>query len=171
MPSSRILIASNTLSSSAASVTFSSIPATYTDLVCRVTARGTSTTTTEVLRLELNADASSLYSYTLLGGDGTSAFSSRGSALSYIENYYTSADGATANTFGSLELYLPSYTASQNKPMSVTAMAENNVSAVKIGATAGLYRSTSAITSIKFTFASNNIASGSSFFLYGLKNS
>jgi hypothetical protein len=70
-------------------------------------------------------------------------------------------------------MYLPSYLASQNKPSSFYYVNENNSTTAfrwLVNATAALYRSTSAITSIEFKPpATKNFVSGSSFFLYGIK--
>jgi hypothetical protein len=175
MASSRYLISSQTLASTAASVTFSSIPATYTDLVLRVSARDT--TTSAIIggtTFTFNGSSGSLYSITKLIGDGGTASSSRRSNITSDEFYYPGANaGMTANTFGSVEIYIPSYTASQNKPFSTFAVTENNSGTAgdtEIDAWANLYRDTAAISSIVIN-AYVNFAIGSSFYLYGLKNS
>lgn len=174
MPATYTLIASNTLSSSAASVTFSSIPATYTDLVLRFSARSDlagQITTTALITVNSNT---SNYSYTYLLAQGTS-----GSQLSGLASAQTAAIGlyatgatATSNTFGSTELYFPSYAGSANKVMSSFGTTENNGTNSSIAVVANLWSNTSAISSITLTAAgSSNFVSGSSFFLYGLKNS
>jgi hypothetical protein len=170
MPSSRFLIASNTLGSSAASVTFSSIPATYTDLVLKYSARGDSAVFARDLYVEYNGDTATNYSQTLLEAP---VASSRGSNGNYIivDTIIASAS-ATSSTFTNGELYIPSYTVSQNKPQSHFAGAENNSSTtyrVQVGAF--LWRNTAALTSIKFSLSSGSFVSGSTFWLYGLKNS
>ena len=66
------LIASNTLLSSAASVTFSAIPSTYKDLVLKTSTRLTGTTGTTVT-LQLNSDTTANKTYTRIYGDGTTA--------------------------------------------------------------------------------------------------
>jgi hypothetical protein len=79
----------------------------------------------------------------------------------------------SANTFGSAEIYIPSYTASQNKPLSTFGVVENNSAAggdTEIDAWANLYRDTAAISSIAIN-ARATFAAGSSFYLYGIKNS
>ena len=86
--------------------------------------------------------------------------------------YYVDANTATSNTFGTFEIYLPSYTASQNKPFSGFGVAETNATNTRIGAVAGLYRSTTAISSVKLSLLTGpNFVAGSSFYLYGIKNS
>jgi hypothetical protein len=174
MANTYTLIASNTLSTSAASVTFSSIPATYTDLVLKFSARCDAAGSTSAdLKLELNADSSSLYSDTSLTGDGTNAGSARASNQAFIGfSNGIAGNSTTANTFSSNEIYIPAYLVSQNKPLSNFNAVEHNATAARLRATAGLYRSTSVITSAKLTpEAGSSFVSGSSFFLYGIKNS
>ena len=167
------LISSNVLASSAATVTFSSIPATYTDLVLRISARSDRTVSvTQPIRLSVNGTGGTSYSWTELTGNGTAALSARVASTSYIEQAYATAGGATTNTFGSAEIYIPSYLASQNKPISGFSNSENNAADASISTVAGLFSSTAAITSIALAQSSTfQWITGSSFYLYGIKNS
>lgn len=174
------LISSNVLSSSAASVTFSAIPSTYTDLVLRFTARSTAATVTDAIGdIRINGATTTLYSNTTIYGDGVSAVSNRTTSATYIQCFTVSAAGATANTFGSVELYLPNYiSTTQNKTVGANSAAESNATTATAwywnGATAGLYReSANAITEINIALRSSgsSFVSGSSFYLYGIKNS
>ncbi len=173
MPSSRILIASNTLGSSAASVTFSNIPQTYTDLVLKISSRETPASTTTTFFINYNNDSSAIYSDTIISANGTSALSNRNSAGGSTGNEIgvDSAANATANTFGNNEIYIPNYTGSARKVTSGFGVAESNTASGTrfIQATASQYQGTSAITRIDILGA--NFASGSTFWLYGLKNS
>jgi hypothetical protein len=174
MASSRFLISSQTLASSAASVTFSAIPATYTDLVLRYSARGTNASAANNLRLQFNSDTSTNYSETFVRGNGSTAASSRStSAVEFVEGLIISGDSATANTYSNNEIYIPSYTVSQNKPLSMQAIQEDNSTTGRFYASAGLWRNTAAITSflIYLSGGSGDIKAGSSFYLYGIKNS
>jgi hypothetical protein len=170
MPSTYTLISSNVLGSSAASVTFSAIPATYTDLVLRISARNT--TTSEDIDLTINGDTSTLYSRTyLLGnGTGTGSFRNSGQPRISLDNSVVPSS-YTASTFSNLEIYIPSYTATQNRPISSISVTENNATLARIVATAGLYLSTTAITQVQLATTSGNFDTGSSFYLYGIKNS
>ena len=172
MPTTYTLIASNTLSSSAATVTFSAIPNTFTDLVLKWSARSDRTgNDVNAIRIRFNS-TTSLYSSTELWNIGGSAGSSRNSSTSSISGMPTTAADATSNTFASGEIYLPSYLVSQNKPLSGFNAAENNSSSsYQINAVAGLWRYTNAITDVEFASSGFNFVSGSSFFLYGIKNS
>lgn len=177
MPSSRYLISSQTLSSSAATVTFSSIPATYTDLIIRVSGKTDAAGTygANSTLIEFNNDSSAIYSTTDLfatwDGSSNAAYSSQWTGESYVRSRYTAELANPTSVFGSYEIYIPSYTASQNKPISAFGITERNATGIDgINATAGLYRSSTAISQIKLSPQANWV-SGSSFYLYGLKAS
>lgn len=172
MANTYTLISSNVLTSSAASVTFSAIPSTYTDLVLRTSTRSDAGGTQFDLILEFNGDSSSLYSFTQLRGTGSAAQSFRSSNNTKIVAAVQNGANSTFNTFTTSEIYIPSYTASQNKPVSAFGAQEDNSTDAMIRVAAGLYRSTTAINSIKFyNDPTYNFVSGSSFYLYGIKNS
>ena len=175
MPSTYTLISSNVLSSSASSVTFSSIPATFTDLVLRISARASGSGNLAGLAIKFNSSTTSIYSNTNLFAYSASGTSDRSSSVASIPAMDNITDGGgTANTFSSNELYIPSYTASQNKPTSLFSVVEKNSSANfewLVYSGAGLYRDTAAISSIALTTNAGSFISGSSFYLYGIKNS
>lgn len=175
MPATYTLIASNTLGSDTASITFSSIPGTYTDLVLRFTARTNVGGNMERIELRLNGNSNTLYSYTQLEGNSSAGSSSNASDQTIVRTAVANGDNTTASTFASGEIYIPSYTASQNKPIGSFSVTENNATtanAAYINATSNLFRSTTAISSVALTGGnSGNFLSGSSFFLYGIKNS
>jgi hypothetical protein len=174
MPSTYTLISSNVLGSSASSVTFSSIPATYTDLVLRVSARGDDGGLSyEGFWIRVNGNSSQIYSNTNLFANNTTVVANRDANVS-VTNVLMSVGGSTAtsNTFGNTEVYIPSYRASQNKQMSSSAVTETNASSTYIGVMANLARDTNPITSLEIRpLYSSNFVSGSSFYLYGIKNS
>jgi len=173
MPSTFQLISSNVLSSSAASVTFSAIPSTYTDLVLRVSARSTfSGGPLASMYLTFNAVGGTAYSSTNLTGDGASAGSGRLSNQSTLSAPYNNAGTSTTNTFSSTEFYFPNYTSSAAKPVSIIGAQENNATTAYMNALAGLTTNTSVISTILIGDNSGaSFASGSSFYLYGIKNS
>jgi len=171
MANTYALISSNTLSSSQASVTFSSIPSTYTDLVLKCSNR-TASGGVEDLLIEFNNDSSTIYSSTRIVGNGSTATSSLQSGVTLMNAYESNWNSDTANTFSNGEFYIPNYTSTSNKPISIYGAREVNATAGTLTARAGLYRNTSAITSIKLTYSGGNShLTGSSFFLYGIKNS
>ena len=174
MPSSRFLISSQTLGSAAASVTFSSIPATYTDLVVKWSARSAQANATTRININLNGVSGTSYSFTKLQATGTSASSAQVGSFDKWWGEYVSADNATANTFGSGELYLPNYLSTVNKPASFFSVAENNTTVNGdwyVSALASLATITSAVTQIAFALnTGDNFMSGSSFYLYGISS-
>lgn len=175
MANTYTLISSNVLSSSAASVTFSSIPATYTDLVLRVSAReNAGGQYPNAINLTFNGSSASNYSITHAYADTTSASSNRYSnqPAAYI-NGAVNGSTSTSNTFSSVEIYIPSYNATQNKPFATSYVVETALSSNlvwTVGTAAGLRSVTAAITSITLDCGAS-FGIGSSFYLYGIKNS
>ena len=174
MPGSRFLIESQVLTTSAASITFSSIPATYTDLVLKYSSRHNNAFSISQSAITFNGSSAANYSETVLYGTSTVAASGRQSGSSQIDFMYDDADSATANTFSNTELYIPNYRVSANKPMSWFGVTENNATtnnSALIVANASLWRDNSAITSITIlALASRNFLAGSSFYLYGISS-
>jgi len=167
------LIASNTLSSSAATVTFSSIPATYTDLVLKITARSDAAQINSLLRMRLNGVTASEYSRTRFYAVGSDSYSERNSNQGNSTDVaFVNGSTTTSDTFANIEIYIPSYLASANKPISSNFGVENNSTTENsVGGHAYLWRNTTAINEIRLEIAGADFVSGSSFFLYGIKNS
>jgi hypothetical protein len=170
MPVTYQLIASNTLSSSAASVTFSAIPGTYTDLVLRWSARTLDAAVDAGYYLSINENVYSTtnYNQTILQWYGTTPSSYRQASSFYL---VAPGNNATSNTFGSSEMYFPNYAGSANKVSSTVTITESNTASVYCHIGANLKVNTAAITSLTLLTTGANFASGSSFFLYGIKNS
>lgn len=170
MPSTYTLISSNVLASSAASVTFSAIPSTYTDLVVRFSARLDRAVTDSTIQITTNVSGS-VYSGIRLRGTGSATNSSTQSGVGSWEQNTINAATSTSNTFSSGELYIPNYLASANKPASYFQVTEDNSTTAYVLAIANLLSSTTAISSLTFGGYGFNFVSGSSFYLYGIKNS
>ena len=152
-------IATQTLGSSAASVTFSSIPQSYTDLVIVVNGKATSSTPDMYVRF--NDDSSALYSYTRMYGDGSSATSNRGSnqTLGYTGNWDTTEQTIT-------KIQIQNYS---NSTTFKTWLSRSDCPRILTMAYACLYRSTNPITSITIGTGTQSMASGSTFSLYGIQ--
>lgn len=157
MPVTYDKIATNTLGSAAASVTFSSIPATYTDLVL-VIAGGT--TATADVYIEFNGDTGTNYSRTYLGGDGSSASSGRNSSVTAIPSFYVGSAQST------MYAHIMSYA---NTNVNKTILTRSSSAGVFVLSATGLWRSTAAINSIKILVSGTNLSSGNTFTLYGIK--
>lgn len=173
MATTYTLIASTVLASNTATITFSSIPSTYTDLVVRLSARNVGSGN---MYIKLNNDTTTKYSQTRLFAEGTSVASSRETNASYFYFYpgSTRSDFA-ANLFSNGEIYFPNYNSTSTKvASSFGAIEVNNTTQNVIEVDAHQYRGTSGISSITFTLSDSpaeTMAVGSSFYLYGIKNS
>jgi len=171
MPATYTLISSNVLTTATASVTFSAIPATYTDLVLKVSARSSSGGRNAYFYVRPNSSTTN-GSLTYIDSNGSTASSSRYTAPSDPWGGIISLSLDTANTFGSTEVYIPNYASSNAKPFSAFSVEENNsatAGASGINAIANLWNNTAAITSLVL-IPDGNFVSGSSFYLYGISN-
>lgn len=164
------LIEAKTLGSAVANVTFSSIPSTYTDLLLKVSSRDSGSGTSKTILLTFNNSGSG-YSNILLYGNGTSAISATSTRGTDIEYLYSVANGATANTFSNSEIYIPNYTSSNNKSVSIDCVIENNATSTVTAMSAGLWANSAVISSIKLASFTDNFEQYSTFYLYGIKNS
>jgi len=153
-------------SGGAASVTFNNIPQGYTDLVVKISARTSYSAALQIV-MTANSDSSSLYSTTYLYGSGSATSSSRQSATYWLLGNLDNST-QTSNTFASIECYLPNYTSSNYKQMTVDSITENNATAADQWMIANLYRSTSAISSLSIGCFGQTILQYSSFSLYGV---
>ena len=172
MPSTYTLITGETISTTTATYTFTAIPSTFTDLVVRISPRTDQSNPDFMWRI--NGNTSSIYSDTQIEGDGATATSYRDNAIDKFRmQHIGQGSTTTANTFGSYELYFPNYLVSANKVVSFFGVDENNSvsTSVQIVAGASLGLTTTAISEISIFLNSGNWVSGSSFYLYGIKNS
>jgi hypothetical protein len=171
MPANYVLLAKNVVgAASASSVTFSNIPQTgYTDLVVKLSARTNYAAGYDYIYMSLNGNTS-LNSYTMILGDGSSAASYSGSGATNATGI-AAADGstATANTFSNCEIYIPNYASSNAKSSSNEGVTENNASAANTELRFNLNTGTSAITSITLTPGNGpKFVQYSTFYLYGI---
>ena len=165
------LITSTTVGSGGASfVTFSSIPATYTDLLIKICARTSDAQAN--LFAYFNNDTSASYSSKNIYGNGASATYDTSSSATFLYAGVAAVDGTnqTTNTFNNAEIYIPNYASSSQKSISSDAVMENNGTTAYASLNAGLWTGTSAITSVKLT-GGTSFVQYSSFYLYGIKNS
>ena len=168
MAQNYILLETIELNASAASVTFDNIPQTgYTDLKLVFSARDDNAAVYNNMLLTFNGSTTG-YSERVLGGTGSAAFSSSQSASSLQYQYINSAT-STANSFSNGEFYIPNYTSSNNKSVSVDNVQENNATSAVAGLAAQLWENSAAITTIKLEPASSKLFQQySTFSLYGL---
>ena len=165
------LIASSTVGSGgAASIDFTSIPSTFTDLCLIYSARGTGGTLDIVNKINFNSNTSN-YSDRFLEGTG-SAVSSGSNVWSGSAGFAGEATGSTttANTFSNVQLYIPNYASSNNKSYSVDSVLENNATATRQHLVAGLWSNSAAISSFSIVPNVGTFAEFTTAYLYGVKN-
>jgi len=168
MPSTYDKIATTTLGSNTASLDFSSIPSTYTDLVLVIRYAGS--LNDQNSRLRFNNDTASNYSRTVILGDGTSATSTRSTSATFIQmvtNYGAGTSLASGN-YHIIQIQNYANTTTYKTALARTN-AQNNSGAGEVGATVGLWRSTSAINQVTYSQGSGDIITGSTATLYGIK--
>jgi hypothetical protein len=155
-------IASQTLGSAVNSVTFSSIPQGYTDLIIVTNVKSTST---ENMSMIFNSDTGSNYSRTVLSGNGSAAASARQSSVTSIGTDYNGYfDGSDFNQAKTIQVMNYS-----NSTTFKTSLIRSNRAQSGTDAIVGLWRNTNAITSITLGANSLNFVSGSTFSLYGIQ--
>jgi hypothetical protein len=172
MPANYVLLEKITVGAvSASSVTFSSIPQTgYTDLVLVTSTRNNASWPAGEQRIEFNGSSVNLSAKALYGTGNAGVGSYSATVIPAYANGGTSA----ANTFGSAVYYIPNYTSSTFKSVSSESVFEDNAAQASQYVMAGLWSSTSAITSITLTTSNNSsgaaasFVQGSTFYLYGV---
>jgi len=167
------LIASSTVGSGGTStITFSSIPATYTDLCLKLSLRSGASAFNDYILIQFNSSGGTAYSDRQLTGSGSAASSANRSGNPYIYAIASSGASNTASTFSNGEIYIPNYAGSSNKSISLDAVNENNGTEAYANLTAGLWANSAAITSITITNNSaTNFVQYSTAYLYGVKSS
>jgi hypothetical protein len=170
------LIATTTVGSGgAASIAFSSIPQTFTDLKVVLSARSTAgAAVAYTILMKMNSLTSSIYSSKVLEGSGSAASSFSQSGIdTAVRVGIVNGTGATSSVFSSTEIYIPNYAGSTNKSISIDTVAETNATTTYANLIAYLVSSTAAITDLTFTTeaTATSFAQYSSASLYGIKNS
>lgn len=171
--STNVPIASVTLSAATSSVTFSGIPQTYTDLVLVCSFQNTASVSTGDVRIvmQFNDDTSSNYSITSMWGNGSTSYSATEVNRAQIDNIFQSATSNTSE-FGTMFYHIMNY---KNTSTYKSVLFRQNTTSYQLngsgaGAGVGLWRSTTAISSItlKNRISSELWSAGSTFNLYGI---
>lgn len=172
MPTTMKLVAKNVLDTTAASVTFSNIPSSYTDLCLKFSARSGRAQgfLTDSLVVQFNGIATGYSARYLYVNSGSSIIAATGSGGTFTSGSVNSND-STASTFGNSTLYIYNYAGSTNKATwSYGTSPINNSTGFYMSIATGLWSNTSAITSMVLTTATGtNYQAGSTFYLYGIK--
>lgn len=161
MPSTYDKIAAYTAPSNITSYTFSSIPSTYTDLV--IIASGVGTGDIDI-SARFNGDSGANYSRTMLGGYGGTVSSSRSTGLTFFRLNWVSYWESTGRS--NAIAHVMNYS---NTTTNKTVLSRGNNGNQGVDAQVSLWRNTAAITSIELYTSAFNIATGTTFTLYGIK--
>jgi hypothetical protein len=165
MPATYEPIATTTTTSASTSIEFASISGNYTDLVLVLNIKAVSTTTNQWVNLRLNGDAASNYSQTTMSASGSARSSFR---------YSSRSDGifigdTNSNDYALIICNIQNYS---NTTTHKTVLSRSTDASDFLKTIVGLWRKTpEAITTINLQIESsaNNIASGTTATLYGIK--
>ena len=165
MPNTYVKIATVTLASAAASIDFTSIPGTYTDLVIKASLRSAAASVNPGLKIKFNTSALNFTGLNVYGdGSAKGSYTDTGGEIGIL-----AGNSATANTFGNCEIYIPNYAGSNNKSFSVDSVNENNATSASQYLYANLWSQTAAITAISLlSGGAVNLMQYSSATLYGI---
>ena len=153
-------LATVTLGSSASSVTFSSIPATYRDLI--LVFDGTTTDAAD-FRLRLNNDSGSNYSYVLMGGRAAGTTSAAGSSQTVMYPVLgTSIAGQRINYIAQVMDY------SATDKHKTVLFRDNGNNAIFVAASAQRWANTGAVTQLNLFLTTSTYAAGCTISLYGV---
>jgi hypothetical protein len=142
-----------TVGTAVSSVTFSSIPSTYTDLIAVI-----ATTTSGDINYRINSDTGSNYSQTLIYAYSSFGSTKTTNATSNFLNYGSN----NGNFFATLQ-----FNNYSNTTTNKISLLRNSANGTSTDVMVGLWRSTAAINSITFNPPST-FATGSTFNLYGI---
>jgi hypothetical protein len=163
MPSTYEPIATTNGTGSSSSITFNSIPSTYTDLILIINGATTSSTGNPCLRF--NGDTGTNYSRTNMGSNSSVAFTDRETSVNRILLIGGVYFSNTLNT--NLIVHIQNYSNSTTYKSTITRA---NKASDGLDVSAGLWRNTAAITSLTvFTASGANISTNSTFTIYGIK--
>jgi hypothetical protein len=137
-------------------VTFSSIPATYKDLI--VVVAGTSTSGVAETVIRFNSDSTNTYTRVTMFGTGSTTGSFAGSAtgIGFID---------ALTTQGMSIGHIMDYSQTDKHK---TVLIRRNFPADNVAATAARWPNTAAITTVSLTAVSSSLASGTTLSLYGV---
>jgi len=152
-------------SANVASLSFTSIPSTFTDLVLVMSLRSTSTNNYGSV---LFNSSSTGYTRRILYGNGSSVASTTPTGY---ESLSINPSDATSSVFANYQMYITNYAGTNNKSFSVDAVGENNGTTAQAIFHTGIWANSSAITSLTITSGVGDIAQYSTAYLYGVKNS
>jgi hypothetical protein len=152
-------------SSGIAAIDFVGIPAIYTDLIIKISARGTNAAHFSNFRINLNGSSGTFSRREIYAENGSAGTETV--ADNFVGPLTTAS--ATANTFGYVEIYIPNYTLAINKPFIFDASSENNATNHSFWQTGGLWSTTTPISSIGLYPNVGTFVQYSTATLYGIR--
>ena len=169
MANTYVKIASVTVTgATAASMEFTSIPATYDDLLILVSARSNRATGEDGLGLRLNSITNG-YTYINLTGNGSSVATANTNFEQVWAGRIPAANTTTGQVYSSNYVYIPNYAGSTAKSYMVDSVTEDNNSVAYSVIQAITNSTTAAITSITLTSINASVVQHSTAVLYGIK--
>lgn len=161
---------------SSATITFSSIPSTYTSLQIRMLSKNTRSVDSNngTNRLQFNGDSGANYVYHQLIGDGSAASAAGATGLNFAVIGQSPGSGdSNTNTMGVTIIDIHNYTSTtQNKTVRSFNGVDQNVASTSkctLRLQSSLWLNTAAITSISLIHPDGNWTTNSVFSLYGIK--
>jgi len=166
MANTMTLISSVTVGSGGAStISFTSIPSTYTDLCLKLSARATGGGD-EAAALVIQLNSSNLTS-----GIHLQDFAGTATSTTGVNIAYAIPQTAVANSFSNMEIYLPNYTSTNTKSLSSDQVQENDSATIVMNLSALYQTSSTAISTITLSPSTSTFVQYSNAYLYGIKNS
>jgi hypothetical protein len=148
-----------------ASISFSSIPQTYTDLMILISAK-TTDANWSYIKIGFNGSTASFADKQLLSDSATSYSQSNNRFVSFVPG-----TNQGTSVFGAANLYVPNYTSTTSKTYVAEGASPSNGLTGYPSSEGGIWSVSSAITSIELTMNVGNYAEFSSASLYGISKS
>jgi hypothetical protein len=172
MANTYTLIESKTVGSGgAASIEFTSIPQTYTDLFLATSLRTSETEVNNWVKLTFNNTAGTSNNVLFIRANGTNVATSTGLSSDFMRGVIANGSLSTGSVFSSDSVYIPGYTSSNQKVASIEGVMENNATSGYIATATSRLTNTAAVTSIQLTAYAASLSQYSTAYLYGIKNS
>ena len=152
-----------------------SIPSSYDHLLIVASIRSSKSSNSDKVGLQMgngSLDTGTNYSETMLQASTATPSSGRATAFDDIEFIYVSADSTTADTFGTVKIWIPHYANTANYKQAICTSTAENASTTDgawyLTVTAGLWQSTSAVDAVGIKETGDDLMEYSTFTLYGV---
>ncbi len=158
-------LATTTLASASATVTFSSISGSFRDLILIASGRSDRAGTNDIYKILFNSSTTG-YSRVVAYGTGSTASSYSDATLSELRPYALTGASASSGINGFLKMQIMDYTATDKHK---TVLNNEDATGAELSMSAYRWANTAAITSISIApLLGTNLVAGSTFSLYGV---